>query len=130
MDLLTIYIPNVRLEYILCILVPFMKTFDGWWFSFVAELMHYFVILLKHRESVQATQMVNSVQHLQSNGKFTFPSTITFENLENDFVISVEVYAVVSFLPFVAYPFIELLFDSAANATRYIISRREIPYQR
>ncbi|OWA52458.1 putative Actin-binding protein anillin [Hypsibius exemplaris] len=58
------------------------------------EFMHYFVVLIKHREKVWASQMINSVQHLQPDGTFALPNGVTFDDLENDFVINVEVYAV------------------------------------
>lgn len=57
--------------------------------------MHYFFILLRHRDAVYASRLVNSVQHLQPNGLFRFPEEIVFEDLGSDVIITMEVYAVV-----------------------------------
>lgn len=54
------------------------------------------MILFKHRDVVLATQMVNSDDDLSLREcEFPFPHVIKFRELESDFIISVEVYAVV-----------------------------------
>ncbi|XP_055348969.1 anillin-like [Paramacrobiotus metropolitanus] len=59
-----------------------------------SEVLHYFLVLFRQREIVLGTQMVSTLQHLQQDGTFHFTGPLVFEDLENDFTMSVEVYAV------------------------------------
>ena len=57
--------------------------------------MHYFVVLARCRGDVYVSEMLNSVQHLSQDETFHFSSAMEFEDLDNDFIINVEIYAVV-----------------------------------
>ena len=55
------------------------------------DTVHYFVVLVKHRARVIATQMLSSLDGIVG-GKLAFPNLINLRDLAFDFQIAIEVY--------------------------------------
>ncbi|CAG0890573.1 unnamed protein product [Darwinula stevensoni] len=69
-------------------------------FSYLIEggdnSLHHFIILVRHRGQVIPTQMLTADEHGIQKGWLVFPNDISLHDLEYDFMVSLEVYALQS----------------------------------
>ena len=56
------------------------------------DTVHYFVVLVKYRSRVIATQMLSTVEGISQGGRLSFPNLINLRDLDFDFQIHVEVF--------------------------------------
>jgi hypothetical protein len=57
-----------------------------------ASSLHYFILLIKHRDTVHETQMVHTDDALKS-GRLEFQNYVTMQGLQPDFRLKLELYA-------------------------------------
>jgi len=72
----------------------------------LGDAVHYFLVLVKHRQRVIATQMLSTVDGI-SNGRLAFPNLINMRDLDFDF--QVIIFALSLNRPFKVYESIKLM---------------------